>query len=139
MSTSHRVILGIALAITFAPFLGYLAFGLFFLPMWILVFVTALIQGDPEVIHVMTLLLLMLGGVAGTVSMYHVVRHVFGLPARKRDARWVMAGILAGLCAIFYSVVFFPVAWFAASAALLTGYLVYLDREYFLAGPGSGT
>jgi uncharacterized membrane-anchored protein len=127
------------LAITFAPFLGYLAFGLLFLPMWLLVFVTALIQGDPEVIHVVSLLLLMLGGLAGTVSMYHVVRHVYGLPARKRDARWVMAGILAGLCAIFYSVALFPVAWFAVSAAVLSGYLVYLDREYLFAGPGSAT
>lgn len=134
MSTTHRVMLGLALAVSFAPFMGYLAFGLFFLPMWLLVFITALVQGDPEVVHILPLLLSMLGGLAGVASMYHVVSRVYGLRVKARDARWIMAGILAGLCAVFYSAVLFPVAWFGASAFVLTAYLVYLEREYLLAG-----
>ena len=139
MSTTHRVILGIALAVSFAPFLGYLAVGLFFLPMWLLVFITALIQGDPEVVHVLPLLLSMLGGLVGAASMYHVVGRVYGLPVKTRDTRWVVGGILAGLCALGYSVALFPVAWFGASATVLTAYLVYLDREYLLAGLAART
>jgi len=69
VSTSHKVILGIALAASFAPFLGYLALGLLFLPMWLLMFGLALIQGDPEVIHFMPVGVPMLGGLAGAWSM----------------------------------------------------------------------
>ena len=139
MSTTHRVILGIALAVSFAPFMGYLAVGLFFLPMWLLVFITALIQGDPGVVHVLPLLLSMFGGLVGAASMYHVVGRVYGLPVKTRDTRRVLGGILAGLCALGYSVVLFPVAWFGASAAVLTAYLVYLDREHLLAGLAART
>ena len=72
MSTLHKVILGIALAVSFAPFLAYLLFGLLFLPMWLLMFGIALIQGDPEVIHFMPVVVPLLGGLAGTASMSHV-------------------------------------------------------------------
>lgn len=135
MSTSHKVILGIALAVSFAPFLGYLALGLLFLPMWLLMFGIALIQGDPEVVHFMPVVVPLLAGLAGTASMYHVICRVYGLSVRKRDSRWVMAGILAGLGAIFFSPVLFPMTWFAVSAAALTAYLVFLEREYFFANP----
>ena len=138
MSTSHKLILGIALAVSFAPFLGYLALGLLFLPMWLLMFGLALIQGDPEVIHFMPVVIPMLGGLAGAWSMYHVISRVYGLSVRKRDSRWVMAGILAGLGAMFYSLTLISLAWFAASAAALTLYLVYLDREYLFAKPDAG-
>ena len=139
MTTTHRVILGIALAVSFAPFLGYLAVGLVFLPMWLLVFFTALIQGDPGVTHILPLLLSMLGGLAGVVSMYSVVGRVYGLPVKTLDTRTIVGGILAGLCAMGYAVVLFPVAWFGTSAAMLTVYLVYLDRDYLLAGLIAGT
>ena len=135
MSTSHKVILGIALAVSFAPFLGYLAFGLLFLPMWLLMFGLALIQGDPEVIHFMPVVVPMLGGLAGAWSMGHVISRVYGLSERKPDSRWVMAGIFAGLGAMLYSLTLIPMAWFAGSAAALTLYVVYLDREYLFAKP----
>ena len=130
--------LGLALAVSFAPFLGYLAFGLLFLPMWLLVFITALVQGDPEVVHLLPLLVSLLGGLAGVASMYHVVGRVYGLRVKARDARWIMGGILAGLCALLYSAVLFPVTWFGASAFALTVYLVYLERKYLLAGLAGG-
>lgn len=139
MSTSHKVILGIALAVSFAPFLAYLALGLLFLPMWLLMFGLALIQGDPEVIHFIPVVVPMLGGLAGAWSMYHVIRRVYGLPVKARNSRWVMAGILAGLGAMIYSLVLIPMAWFAAPAAVLTVYLVFLDREYLLTKPNAGT
>jgi len=135
VSTLHKVILGIALAVSFAPFLAYLLFGLLFLPMWLLMFGVALIQGDPEVIHFMPVVVPLLGGLAGTASMYRVICRVYGFSAKKRDSRWVLAGILGGLGAIFYSLVLFPLAWFAASAAVLTLYLVFLDREFLFANP----
>jgi hypothetical protein len=138
VSASHKVILGIALAVSFAPFLGYLALGLLFLPMWLLMFGLALIQGDPEVIHFMPVVVPMLSGLAGAWSMYHVIGRVYGLSVRKRDSRWVMAGIFAGLGAMFYSLTLIPMAWFAAPAAALTLYLVYLDREYLFAKPDAG-
>ena len=96
MSTLHKVILGIALAVSFAPFLAYLLFGLLFLPMWLLMFGIALIQGDPEVIHFMPVVVPLLGGLAGTASMYHVICRVYGFSAKKRDSRWVLVGILGG-------------------------------------------
>ena len=139
MSTSHKVILGIALAASFAPFLGYLALGLLFLPMWLLMFGLALIQGDPEVIHFMPVVTPMLGGLAGAWSMYHVIGHVYGLPVTMRDSRWVIAGILAGLVAMFYSLTLAPMAWFAASASVLTVYLVFLDREFLVTTSNAGT
>lgn len=137
MSTSHKVVLGIALAVSFAPFLGCLALGLLFLPMWLLMFGIALIQGDPEVIHFMPVVVALFAGLGGTASMHHVVRRVYGLPVKERDSRWVIAGIVSGLGAIAYSLVLFPMAWFAAPAALLTSYLVFLDRDYLFARPGT--
>jgi len=136
--TLHKVILGIALAASFAPFLGCLALGLLFLPMWLLMFGLALIQGDPEVIHFMPVVVPMLGGLAGAVSMHHVVCRVYGLPVRKRDSRWVIAGIMAGLGAMFYSATLFPVAWFVVPATALTLYLVYVDREYLFEKRNAG-
>ena len=135
MSTSHKVILGIALAVSFAPFLGYLALGLLFLPMWLLMFGIALIQGDPEVVHFLPVVVPMLAGLAGVASMYHVTCRVYGLSVKERDSRWVIAGILSGLGAMFYSLVLIPMAWFAVSATVLTVYLVFLDREYLFANP----
>ncbi len=135
MSTSHKVILGIALAVSFGPFLGYLAVGLLFLPMWLLMFGVSLIKGDPEVIHFMPVVVPLFGGLAGAASMLHVTCRVYGLPVMKRDPRWVMAGVLGGLGAMFYSLVLFPMAWFAASAAMLTLYLVFLDRAYLFGKP----
>jgi hypothetical protein len=139
VSTSHKVILGIALAVSFAPFLGYLALGLLFLPMWLLMFGLALIQGDPEVVHFLPVVVPMLGGLAGAWSMYYVIGRVYGLPVRVRDSRRVIAGILAGLAAMFYSLTLIPMAWFAAPAAVLTVYLVLLDREHLFAKPKAGT
>jgi hypothetical protein len=135
VSTSHKVILGIALAVSFAPFLGYLALGLLFLPMWLLMLGIALIQGDPEVVHFMPVVVPMLAGLAGVASMHNVICRIYGLSVKERDPRWVIAGILGGLGAIYYSLVLIPVAWFAASATVLTVYLVFLDREYLFANP----
>jgi hypothetical protein len=50
-----------------------------------------------------------------------------------------MAGIFAGLGAMFYSLTLIPMAWFAAPAAAVTLYLVYLDREYLFAKPDAGS
>jgi hypothetical protein len=46
---------------------------------------------------------------------------------------------LAGLAAMFYSLTLIPMAWFAAPAAVLTVYLVFLDREHLFAKPKAGT
>jgi hypothetical protein len=138
VSTSHKVILGIALAVSFAPFLGYLALGLLFLPMWLLMFGIALIQGDPEVVHFVPVVVPMLAGLAGVASMHHVICRVYGLSVRRRDSRWVIAGILGGLGAMFYSLVLIPMAWFAACAAVLTVYLVFLDRKNLFTNPEAG-
>ena len=127
-----------ALAVSFAPFLGYLALGLLFLPMWLLMFGIALIQGEPEVVHFMPVVVPMLAGLAGVASMFHVICRVYGWSVKKRDSRWVLAGIVGGLGAMFYSLVLIPMAWFAASATVVTVYLVVLDREYLFAKPEAG-
>ena len=135
MTTAGKILLGVALAVSFAPFLGFLLLGLLFLPMQLALFFHAVLNRNPEWIYSLPVILPILGGVAGVAAMHNVVGRVYGQPVKNHDARLVIVGLVLGLLALVGSVYVVELPIFAVLAAVVTAYVVYLDREYLFSKP----
>ena len=110
LSLTARILLGVALTVSFAPLLGYLLLGLLFFPMWFTMLIYGIGNGDLEsFLSLLWLLLLILGGVMGAVALHNVVSRLYGL------------------------------GWFALAPALLTCCLIVLDYEYLFSDFKAGT
>jgi hypothetical protein len=125
-----KILLGIALVVCFAPFLGYLLLGLVFFPMWVVMLVGAAAQGDGDAILIFGLLLLIIGGVFGVIALHNVLSRLYGLEVKRYDSRFVLAGLFAGMLSVLGGGAYLGFGWFALSAAVLTIILIVLDHQF---------
>lgn len=83
MTTTGKILLGVALAVSFAPFLGFLMPGLLFLPMQLALFAHMVLTLDALSIHSLPIILPTLGGLAGAAAMHNEVGRWYGLPVKS--------------------------------------------------------
>ena len=125
---------------SFAPLLGYLLLGLLFFPMWFAMSIHGIANGDLEsFLSLVWLLLLILGGVMGTVALHNVVSRLYGLEYRRYDSRFVFSALLVGLLSVIGGMAYIGLGWFALAPALLTCCLIVLDYEYLFSDFKAGT
>jgi len=134
LTTIGKILLGVALAVSYAPFLGFLLLGLLFLPMQLALLLYGIFDLDPESIHTLPIILPILGGLAGVAAMHNVVGRVYGLPVKSHDPRLIMSGLILGLLALFGSLYVTRLVGFTVFAAVVTAYIVYLDRKFLFGG-----
>ena len=140
LSLTARILLGVALTVSFAPLLGYLLLGLLFFPMWFTMLIYGIGNGDLEsFLSLLWLLLLILGGVMGAFALHNVVSRLYGLETRRYDSRLVFSGLLVGLLSVLGGMAYIGLGWFALAPALLTCCLIVLDHEYLFSDFKAGT
>ena len=125
-----KILLGIALVVCFAPFLGYLLLGLVFFPMWVVMLVGGAAQGDGDAILILGLLLPIIGGVFGVIALHNVLSRLYGREVKRYDSRVVLAGLFAGMLSVLGGVPYLGFGWFALCAVVLTIILIVLDHEF---------
>ena len=130
MTGVQKFLLGSALAATLAPFVGYLAVGLFFMPLWLSMLFISILKGFEGASEVLLLVLLFVGGVAGLFALHNVVSRLYGLPAPAPAPGRVISGIVAGLLSLAGAQYLLELPVFAAAAAAVTLLVIYLDRKF---------
>jgi hypothetical protein len=140
LSPTARILLAVALTVSFAPLLGYLLLGLLFFPMWFAMLIVSITNGDLEsFLSLGWVLTLILGGVMGTVALHNVVSRMYGLEYRRFDSRFVFSGLLVGLLSMLGGMAHIGLGWFALVPTSLTCFLIVLDYEYLFSDFNAGT